>query len=185
MELIVQPDAERWPTPIKAVLLPARIYSHRNGTPKLPLPPAVGYELKGSSRGWLSTTLSLGDKLASGWGINDDFAIATLCANSAQVPATNDNSDNALFAGCESFVDGQAPTPQSNMMANFCSGVVNGLAYVGSVLPPDIRSCVPPTSTARQLARVALQYIGANPQRTHEDFRELTLEAFHYAWPCE
>jgi hypothetical protein len=111
--------------------------------------------------------------------------IASASASSAQVPATDDDSANALFAGCKSFVDGQAPTPQSNMMANFCSGVVNGLAYVGSVLPPEIRSCAPPTSTERQLARVALEYIGANPQRMHEDFRELTLEAFHYAWPCK
>jgi len=110
--------------------------------------------------------------------------IASASGSRAQLLNTDDTSANAVFFGCKAFVEGQATNAQSLMMSNFCSGVVHGLAYVGKALPPQVRYCAPPTSTAQQLARVAVQYIQANPQRMHEDFRELTMEAFHYAWPC-
>ncbi len=102
----------------------------------------------------------------------------------AQQP-TEDTSANAVFLGCKGLVEDRAPTAQLNALANFCSGVVHGLAYIGNTLPPEQQSCPPAASTARQLARVVVNYIEAHPQRMHEDFRWLTLEAFHYAWPCK
>jgi hypothetical protein len=35
------------------------------------------------------------------------------------------------------------------------------------------------------LARVVVDFIEAHPERKSEDFRRLTLEAFHDAWPCK
>ena len=92
---------------------------------------------------------------------------------------------NLAFLGCKGFVEDQAKNAELVSAANFCSGVVHGLAYVGKILPPEQQSCAPPTSDARQLARVVINYIEAHPQRMHEDFRMLTLEAFHQAWPCK
>ena len=102
----------------------------------------------------------------------------------AQPPTSEDTSANCVFLGCKDFLEGRV-TPRS-ALANFCSGVVDGLAGIGQYLtPPEWQSCAPPTSDARQLARVVVNYIEARPQRMHEDFRTLTLEAFHNAWPCK
>ena len=111
------------------------------------------------------------------------FSVLITSATGQQV--TEDTSANAVFLGCKSFAETQRANLQLLQLGNFCSGVVHGLAYVGEILPPEIQSCAPPTSDARQLARVVVKYIEARPQRMHEDFRHLTLEAFHYAWPCK
>jgi hypothetical protein len=96
-----------------------------------------------------------------------------------------DTSANSVFLGCKAFVENRATNAQLVSAANFCSGVVHGLAYVGKILPAELIFCAPPTSDARQLARVVINYIDAHPQRMHEDLRMLTLEAFHQAWPCK
>src|SRR5205809_456229 len=105
------------------------------------------------------------------------------CAGVRAQPPTEDTSANSVFLGCKAFVEGRSASTQLLMAGgNFCSGVVHGLASVGQYLtPPEWQSCVPAASDARQLARVVISYIEARPQRMHEDFRVLTLEAFHYA----
>jgi hypothetical protein len=110
---------------------------------------------------------------------------ALIGSATAQSNVQEDTSANLAFLGCKAFAEGRATNAQLVNAAGFCSGVVHGLAYVGNVLPPEYEFCAPPTSTARQLARVVINYIEARPQRMHEDFRMLTLEAFHYAWPCK
>ena len=115
------------------------------------------------------------------------LAIVLASLNVAQAqPATDDTSANSVFLGCKAFAEGQATRDlQLLQLGNVCAGVVHGLAYVGKILPTEIQSCAPPTSDARQLARVVVRYIEARPQRMHEDFRNLTLEAFRNAWPCK
>src|SRR5262245_16926433 len=110
--------------------------------------------------------------------------LASLTVAQAQ-PATDDTSANSVFLGCKSYAETERATVQLLQLGNFCSGVVHGLAYVGKALPPEVQSCVPPTSTTKQLARVVVRYIEARPQRMHEDFRNLTLEALHNSWPCK
>jgi Rap1a immunity proteins len=103
----------------------------------------------------------------------------------AQLPS-GDISANAIFRGCKALVEGQTANPQLFALGNLCAGIVIGLASVGQDLsPPEWRSCTPATSDARQLARVVVNYIEARPDRMPEDFRRLTLEAFHDAWPCK
>src|SRR6516165_189843 len=98
---------------------------------------------------------------------------------------SNVQGTSLAFLGCKAFVEDQAKNAELVSAANFCSGVVHGLAYVGKILPAELIFCTPPTSDARQLARVIINYIEAHPQRMNEDFRTLTLEAFHNAWPCK
>ena len=101
----------------------------------------------------------------------------------AQNPST-DTSADAWFSGCKAFVKGHTHTDSAEFAAeNFCSGMVTGLASVGQLLPSNMQFCPPWNSTARELARVVVQYIEAQPERMHEDFRTLTLQAFHKAWP--
>ena len=103
----------------------------------------------------------------------------------AQLP-TGDTSANAIFRGCKALVEGQTRDAQLYALGNFCGGIVVGLASVGQHLSlPEWESCAPATSEARQLAQVVVKYIETHPERMREDFRTLTLEAFHDAWPCK
>ena len=103
----------------------------------------------------------------------------------AQLPA-GDTSANAIFRGCKAFVEGRAADAQLYGLGNFCAGIVIGLASVGQDLSrPEWQSCAPGTTNAQQLARVVVDFIEAHPERMRDDFRGLTLEAFHDAWPCK
>jgi len=103
----------------------------------------------------------------------------------AQLP-TGDTSANAIFRGCKALVEGQTGNAQLFALGNYCGGIVIGLASVGQHLsPPEWRSCAPATSEARQLAQVVVSYIETHPERMREEFRRVTLEAFHDAWPCK
>src|SRR5262245_4073835 len=104
---------------------------------------------------------------------------------SAQPPA-GDTSANTVFRGCKALVEGQTANTQLFALGNFCAGVVVGIASIGQQLSvPELQSCAPATSDARQLVRVVVNYIEAHPERGREDFKQLTLEALHGAWPCK
>jgi Rap1a immunity proteins len=118
------------------------------------------------------------------------IAVAVLlmfCGGVKAQTTTIDTSANSVFLGCKAFTETQGTTNlQLNQLGNYCSGIVHGLAGISEYLTPlEWQSCIPSTSTARQMARVVISYIEARPQRMHEDFRRLTLEAFHHAWPCK
>jgi Rap1a immunity proteins len=100
--------------------------------------------------------------------------------------ANDDASANAMLRGCKAFVEGRATDAQLYGLGNFCAGIVMGLASVGKDLSrPEWQFCAPATTNAQQLARVVVDFIEAHPDRMREDFKRLTLEAFHNAWPCE
>jgi hypothetical protein len=49
---------------------------------------------------------------------------------------------------------------------------------------PFFRICAPPESTRSQLIAVFVEYARRNPQRLHEDFFDVALEALRGAFPC-
>jgi len=114
------------------------------------------------------------------------FAVLVFLAFGSTVDAQpanqSDTSASAWYQACKAFVERRLDA-NSVAFGNFCSGVVHGLAFVGPTLLPEMKFCAPPTSDANQLIRVVLQYVDAQPQRMHEDFRQLALEAFRNAWP--
>jgi Rap1a immunity proteins len=111
------------------------------------------------------------------------FVVASFLALGSTAAA---QSPDGWFLGCKAFAEGRANTqPQLYGMQSYCSGVVHGLVAVGPLLPPRLQFCPPQASSPSELARVVVQYVEAQPERMHEDFRQLTLEAFHDAWPCK
>ena len=56
------------------------------------------------------------------------------CAGVRAQPPTEDTSANSVFLNCKAFVEDRTPNAQLNAGANFCSGVVHGLASVGKYL---------------------------------------------------
>jgi hypothetical protein len=112
------------------------------------------------------------------------FAAALLHQN-ADAQADR-KSANSMMPGCQQFVEPPKgePTPVDFVRRGHCAGLVEGLTYA-AYASGGRETCRPPsTVTNAQLVRVVLTYIERRPQRMHEDFRKLALEALHEAWPC-
>ena len=118
---------------------------------------------------------------------------AAALALSVTVAAAEDmNSANYVMRSCQDFVARrQAGFGQGN-----CSGTIAGIAFMGMALsrpgralPDDIREdamCIalPAGVTLGQVVRVVTLYIEAMPQRLHEPFDWLALEALRTSWLC-
>jgi hypothetical protein len=125
-------------------------------------------------------------------------ALTITAANAAEVDY---DSANFLLPYCKSFLQ---TTHQSNdlLYEHYCLGVVNTLAFMGRNSDVAITAfsgqgqqrfisqnwrCLdaPDGVTTGQMIRVIIRYIEARPQRMHEPFRSLALEALFDAWPCK
>jgi hypothetical protein len=111
--------------------------------------------------------------------------VVSVSEAAAQQPSQDFSRGNDLFRGCKVLSEGGTADAQLQSAGMFCAGFAFGLASVGRYLSvPGLRSCVPATLTASQLASVIVKYVEAQPERMREDARQVTLEAFHDAWPC-
>jgi Rap1a immunity proteins len=111
--------------------------------------------------------------------------VASVSEAAAQQPSQDFSSGNDLFRGCKVLSEGGTADAQLQSAGMFCAGFAFGLASVGRYLSvPGLRSCAPATLTASQLASIIVKYAEAQPERMREDARQVTLEAFHDAWPC-
>jgi hypothetical protein len=106
------------------------------------------------------------------------LAAALLASEGAAEP----ESANTMLPGCQAFIRRVDPTagPQSR-----CVGNIEGLTFVTQLLPANLQSCIPDNVTLGQVVRVVVAYIERRPQRMHEYFNFLALEAMHEAWPCK
>jgi hypothetical protein len=89
------------------------------------------------------------------------------------------------YRACQNFLAHRNTSLVDLVDQGICVGTLNGLSYLTGYLPPDLSSCVPEGVTTGQKIRVVLVYIQRRPQRMHEDFQDLAIEAFHEAWPCK
>jgi hypothetical protein len=92
-------------------------------------------------------------------------------------------SANAVMPGCRTFLGDMAQAKTSEALdAARCLGLVEGIVYGASA---GMLVCNEPTVTAGQAIRVVTKYIESRPERLHQDFRALALEALRAAWPCK
>jgi Rap1a immunity proteins len=61
-----------------------------------------------------------------------------------------------------------------------CFGIINSLSYIGQ----QFGTCLPAGTTSRQAVSVVVQYIDGHPEKIHENFNSLAVEALREAWPC-
>jgi Rap1a immunity proteins len=91
-------------------------------------------------------------------------------------------SADQMLPACRAFIADNAPSDIDGVFqAGRCIGLMQGLGYPSrlfGVCPPD-------EVTLAQRARVAVTYVEARPERMHEDFRALAVEAMQKAWPCK
>jgi hypothetical protein len=108
------------------------------------------------------------------------YALAILIALTMPARAADVDSANYLLRGCKAFIvrENTMPTPIDAMKQGRCVGLVDGLSYTGNF-------CQPKGVTTGQAVAVVVKYIEARPERMHEDFGILALEALTAAWPCK
>ena len=88
----------------------------------------------------------------------------------------------SMLPACKAFIADDAPRDIYVLFeAGRCIGLMQGLGYASRLV--DV--CPPAEVTFAQKARVAVTYIEARPERMHEDFRVLAVEAMQKAWPCK
>jgi Rap1a immunity proteins len=117
------------------------------------------------------------------------LGIATGLVLAISALAQEDKSSvNYMLPYCRAAVNNQAPALASDaVMQGMCVGIVDAIDFIMSELPPDEKefsSCLPGDVTLRQAVQVVITYIDARPERMHENFKKLAIEAIHDAWPC-
>ncbi len=116
-------------------------------------------------------------------GIALIFAMTFGCGTAIAEP--DQTSADYIMPGCRdvaaliAFSDSESKENVSRM--SLCIGIVTGLSYMG----PRYGICLPAGTTSRQAFRVVVQYIdGQSPERMHENFNSLAVEALRETWPC-
>jgi hypothetical protein len=112
------------------------------------------------------------------------FAVAILLL-ALTVPASAQDtsvqrSANEMLSGCKGFLDDNM-TGVSMFYKGRCVGFLAGLVY--GVGGEDF--CLPKGATTGQAVAVVIKYIEARPERLHEPFGKLALEALTEAWPLK
>ena len=118
-------------------------------------------------------------------GVDGDEGQPRCCDPAALAMPASTQSDaqssaNEMLSGCKGLIGDKTPPLREALRQGRCAGYVAGLVYARSVF-----LCVPEGATPEQGVRVVIKYIEARPERMHEPFGKLALEALEEAWPCK
>jgi Rap1a immunity proteins len=102
-------------------------------------------------------------------------------------------SGNDVLPGCRAAADISKlmQTQDSVLLLQIgqCTGVVQTLRRLSGydMFSSRYRLCIPLPlgDNTWQIIRVVVKYLDARPERHHEDFALLAIEAVRNAWPCE
>ena len=109
-------------------------------------------------------------------------AAVFLSASAASAVEDATLSADRMLPACTAFIRDRAPGDVDGVFAaGRCIGLMQGLGFASRLLG----ACPPDEVTVAQRARVAVTYVEARPDRMHEDFRALAVEAMREAWPCK
>ena len=103
------------------------------------------------------------------------YAVAILLALTLPANAEDLNSANYILPGCKPL----DPRSTATWKHGLCAGFVAGVVYAA----PNL--CLPQGLTNNQAVAVVIKYIEARPERMHENFGKLAVEALSAAWPCK
>ena len=99
-------------------------------------------------------------------------AVADATPSADYLPAVS------MLPACKAFIADVSPRDIFVLFeAGRCIGLMQGLGYASRLV--DV--CPQADVTFAQMARVAVTYFEARPERTHEDFRVLAIEAMQKA----
>jgi Rap1a immunity proteins len=103
-------------------------------------------------------------------------ALLALIVAASNANADNTFSANRLLPACRNVASRQMGA--NTFMTGYCMGLIEGLTMVW-------RSCMPGEVTMGQTAAVIVHWLDQHPERWHEDFTKLAMQAMHDAWPCK
>ena len=111
------------------------------------------------------------------------FLAAAIWSQNVDAQKPDVRSASFIVSGCQKFLSNKS---DSLLQQGRCFGIIETLLVMGQIkgVAPEFTFCPAPEVATGQLIRVAVDYIERRPQRMHEDFLLLALEAFHEAWPC-
>lgn len=109
------------------------------------------------------------------------YAVAILLALTMPASAEDIVSANSFLPGCKSFLSHNMLTPADALRGGRCTGFVQAFLAASPILD----FCQPNEATIGQAVPVVVKYIEARPERMHEPFGNLALEALTAAWPCK
>jgi hypothetical protein len=109
-------------------------------------------------------------------------AAVFLSASAASAVEDATLSADQVLPACAAFIADRAPREIDGVFqAGRCIGLMQGLGFASRLLGV----CPPDDVTPALRARVAVTYVEAHPERMHEDFRVLAVEAMQKTWPCK
>jgi hypothetical protein len=80
--------------------------------------------------------------------------------------------------GCREFIN---PKSNADYRQGICGGIVRAMFFFART---RLEVCTPDGANLGQAVRVVVAYIDQRPERLHERFEALALEALQKAWPC-
>ena len=88
---------------------------------------------------------------------------------------------NDIYRGCELLARPPASPPPSKdiLVQGYCAGAV------AAVVATNPSVCPPGRMDTGQAVAVVLRFLDMHPDRLHESFFALALEALGRAWPCK
>lgn len=98
-----------------------------------------------------------------------------------------------VYEGCKAaanlVISSDRTVPLYDPNAAFCCGAFTALRGVTSIVSNGNRTmvlhvCAPSQSTVSQYIRILLKYVDDHPERAHNDFEFVALEALMGAFPC-
>ena len=89
----------------------------------------------------------------------------------------------AWLPGCKAFLE--QPESGGSEAAGLCAGAVDALLYVGEVLEPDYRFCVPLRTPRQEIISTIVADIEAMlPEADRQDFKGMAMGILRFSWPC-
>ena len=111
------------------------------------------------------------------------FLSAALWTQNVNAQNPDVRSASFIVSGCQKFLSNRS---DGLLQQGRCFGIIKTVLVMGQLkgMAPEFTFCPAPEVATGQLIRVAVDYIEHRPDRMHEDFLLLALEAFHESWPC-
>ena len=101
----------------------------------------------------------------------------------AQALDKPDPSVRTWLPGCRAFLE--HPESGGSEAAGLCAGSVDALLYIGEVLEPDYRFCVPLRIPRQEIISAIVEDIEAmRPEADRQDFKGMVLAILRFHWPC-
>ena len=104
-------------------------------------------------------------------------------AGRAQALDKPDPTVRAWLPGCRAFLE--HPESGGSEAAGLCAGSVDALLYIGEVLEPDYRFCVPLRISRQEIISTIVTNVEAmRPEADRQDFKGMVLAILRFNWPC-